>query len=278
MQTANQPTTTASPSQTLSADEQARIERDFAQTGYAIIRDVVPKEKLAALSGRLQQEFEHWKATGKLFDGGGALAGHLNCFPGQDSRFVYDKLVERGVIDLIRKIFPKATGQPNVGLNFNLPNSITQHYHADRPFTRDFIICNIAVVDTEIANGAIDVLPGSHKKFYPFWKFVLEGVSRSTTRLPMKQGDVLLRSSNLWHRGMPNHTAVPRPMMALTWEDGGSEAADPWTAFEGKITFRANWYSPTRLGRLRERIFIAAPITYDAYRVVDSIITNKGYT
>jgi ectoine hydroxylase-related dioxygenase (phytanoyl-CoA dioxygenase family) len=277
MQTANPQVTVPTAKRAFSAEELARIKAEFAQQGYAVFPNVVSKEKLAQLNKRLHEEFEKHKTSGKLFEGGGLMTGHLNCFPGEESRWVYETLVEQGIIDVIRQIFPGATGQPNVGLNFNLPNSVAQHYHADRPFTQEFMICNIAVVDTEIANGAIDLLPGSQKKFYPFWKFIVERVAKTTTRLPMKQGDVLIRSSNLWHRGMPNYTAIPRPMMALTWEDGGSELADPWKAFGGQITFRPNWYKPTLLGRLRERTYIAAPFTYDAYRFVRSFYKNKGY-
>jgi hypothetical protein len=29
------------------------------------------------------------------------------------------------------------------------------HYHLDRPFTRDFMIANVAVVDTDVQNGAM---------------------------------------------------------------------------------------------------------------------------
>jgi ectoine hydroxylase-related dioxygenase (phytanoyl-CoA dioxygenase family) len=277
MQTANPQTASPSPQSVLSPDELARAQAHYAEHGYAIFPGVISKEKLADLHARIQAEFDRVKGDGKLFEGGGNLTGHLNCFPGEQSRFVYETLVDKGIIDAIHRISPNATGLPNVGLNFNMPNSVAQHYHADRPFTQEFIICNIAVVDTVIANGAIDVLPGSHKKFYPFWKFIMERVSSRTTRLSMKQGDVLIRSSNLWHRGMPNLTAAPRPMMALTWEDGGSTEPDPFKVFDGKITFRPNWYSPTLLGRLRERTFIAAPFTYDAFRFVRSLYKNKGY-
>jgi hypothetical protein len=278
MQTANQSTAPASAAKrSFSSEELAKITRDYAENGYAIFPGVVSKEKLSHLRDRLMEEFQRAKTTGGLFDGGGILTGHLNCFPGEESRFAYDRLVEAGIIDVIKHLHPKAVRLPNVGLNFNLPKSVAQHYHADRPFTRDFMIANVAVVDTEIANGAIDLLPGSQKQFYPFWKFVVERVSRWTTRIPMKQGDVLIRSSNLWHRGMPNLTDIPRPMMAMTWEDGGSLDPDPFKIHDGKITFKPNWYRPTLLGRLRERTFIAAPFTYDAYRIVDSILTNKGY-
>jgi hypothetical protein len=77
---------------------------------------------------------------------------------------------------------------------------------------------------------------------------------------------------------MPNHTSVPRPMLAYTWEDGGSTQPDPWKIDEGKITFKQNWYRPTTLGRLRERVYRTAPITYSAYRFVTSMFDGaKGY-
>ena len=204
------------------------------------------------------------------------MSGHLNCFPGEGSRFVYDALQERGIIDLIREIEPKAVRLPNVGCNFNLPHSVTQHYHADRDFTKAFMIANVAVVDTVVENGAIELIPGTHKKFYKFWRFIVERPARNSIRVPMKQGDIMVRTSNVWHRGMPNRTSVARPMLALTWEDGGSVHDDPFAVEDGKITFRPNWFKPTRLGRIRERIFVKVPISYSAFRFVSSLYGAKA--
>ena len=253
------------------------LKHAFAEDGYLIFRDVVSKEQLSALRARLAEEFERAKQSGRLFSGGGMISGHLNCFPGEGSRFAYQALEAHGIIDLIKVIFPKAVRLPNVGCNFNLPNSVTQHYHADRNFTDDFLIANVAVVDTDLANGAIDLVPGTQKKFYKFWRFAVERPHRANKRIPMKQGDVLVRTSNVWHRGMPNRTAVARPMLAFTWEDGGSTREDPFEVEDGKIVFRQNWYKPTMVGRLRERTFVTAPITYSTYRFVGSLFGNKGY-
>lgn len=247
----------------------------FAQHGYFIFKSVLARDLLAALRARILAEFEQARSTGQLFSGGGLMSGHLNCFPGAESRFVYQSLQQAGILDAIRELSPGAVRPPNVGCNLNLPGSVTQHYHADRPFTQEFIIANVALVDTDLVNGAIEVAPGTHKKFYPFWRFALG--RPAGLRLQMQQGDVLVRSSNLWHRGMPNLSTVARPMMALTWEDGGSSADDPFAAEAGKITFRPNWYRPNLLGRMRERTFIAAPISYSAYRFVRSLIGTKGY-
>jgi hypothetical protein len=237
---------------------------------------VVSKERLEALRVSLFEAFERAKATGGLFDGGGAISGHLNCSPGEEARFAYDALVEAGIVDLIRAIFHKEIHSPNVGLNFNLPKSVAQHWHVDSAFLEDFMIANVAVVDTDLVNGAIDVIPRTQRRFYRFWEFVVERTDRDATRLPLQAGDVLIRTSTLWHRGMPNYSAVPRPMLAFTWEHGGRKD-DGFRLHDGKIKFLPNWYSTGFLGRLRERTFVKAPFTYSAYRIAKSLVGNKGY-
>ena len=260
-----------------SREDLETLKQTFGEDGYVIFRNVVSPKQLSHLGARILDEFERTKQSGRLFSGGGLISGHLNCFPGEESRFAYQALLEHGVVDFIKAVFPKAVRPPNVGCNFNLPNSVAQHYHADRNFTDHFIIANVAVVDTDLMNGAIDLVRGTHKKFYKFWRFALERPHRHSKRLPLRQGDVLVRSSNVWHRGMPNRTAVARPMLAFTWEDGGSVHDDPFKVEDGKIVFRQNWYRPSALGRLRERTFVAAPITYSAYRFVASLFGTKGY-
>jgi ectoine hydroxylase-related dioxygenase (phytanoyl-CoA dioxygenase family) len=265
------------PHKALSQTEIDALKSSFAEHGYVVIKDVVPREGLARLAVGMQEEFDRQLKSGQMFNGGGLVSGHLNASPGEAGRFAYEALKQRGVLDLIRAISPQSVLQPYVGCNFNLPGSVTQHYHMDRVFRNEFMIANVAVVDADLINGAIDVVPGTHKRFYKYWQWALEKPYRNAIRLPMQQGDVLVRVSNLWHRGMPNRSSVARPMLAFTWEDGGTDS-DAFLANDGKITFRPNWFRPSRLGRVRERVYAAAPITYSAYRVVDSILKpNKLY-
>ena len=263
------------PTDRLSGPEVEELKAAYERDGYFIVRQAVPAQRLQELSLALAREFEAASQAGVLFSGGGLMSGHLNCFPGAGARFAYDALQERGILDLIKQLHANVTRMPNVGCNFNLPGSHTQHYHIDRPFTRDFMIANVAVVDTVLENGAIDVIPGTHKRFYRYTQFVLERANRKALRVPLAQGDVLVRSSNVWHRGMTNRTAVPRPMLAMTWEDGGSNQADPFTADDGKIRFLPNWFKPTRLGRLRERLFVKVPFTYSALRFARSLLDSE---
>jgi ectoine hydroxylase-related dioxygenase (phytanoyl-CoA dioxygenase family) len=262
----------------LSPNDLRALGETFAEEGYVVLRNVVAKDTLEHVRARMLEAFDRARRS-NLFYGGGNISGHLNSFPGEESRAAYEALREHGVVDLVRSLSPKSVREPNVGCNLNLPGSVTQHYHADSNyFTEDFMVANVAVVDTDLQNGAIDVVPKTHKKYYKYWRFALERPHRAAKRIPMNQGDVLVRTSNLWHRGMPNRATVPRPMLAFTWELGGSNLADPFKAEDGKIVFRPNWFRPTRLGRLRERTFVVAPFTYSAYRIVNSLVADKQYS
>jgi len=251
------------------------LKRQFAAAGYVVLRGVVSPDRLGELHATLTQEFDAASNSGALFNGGGLVSGHLNCHPGVAARFAYDTLQERGIIDLLKQLHPSVRLMPNVGCNFNLPGSHTQHYHTDRPFAREFMIANVAIVDTVIENGAIEVVPATHQRFYKYTQFVLQVRFRDGVRVPLNRGDVLLRSSNLWHRGTTNRTSAPRPMLAMTWEDGGSELTDPFAAQGGKVRFLPNWFKPTPVGRLREQLLVKVPIAYSALRFGRSLIDSE---
>ena len=148
MQTANSPSTPSAPKRTLSADELARAQDHFAEHGYAVFPGVISKDRLAELHGRLQAEFERWRGDGRLFEGGGNLTGHLNCFPGRRARFAYTELEDQGVVDAILHMRPGRPNDVRATMNYNLPGSVAQHYHIDGLYVDDFVICNVAVVDT----------------------------------------------------------------------------------------------------------------------------------
>jgi hypothetical protein len=241
----------------------------FEREGYIVLPGVVSKTKLADLVDRLRSEFARAKEKGELFAGGGTISGHLNCFPGAESRFVYEELEQYGVFDLIRKLSPTATRMPNVGCNMNLPNSSSQNPHVDGYVASPFIIVNVAAVDTNIENGATEIVPGTHLREYKYWQYALSG--KPAIRLNAKAGDVSIRLSSVWHCGKPNKTNVPRPMLAFTWENGGSELADPYAAHGGKITFLPNRYGQNLSSRLRERAFAKMPALGSGYLFMRSI-------
>jgi phytanoyl-CoA dioxygenase PhyH len=252
------------------AEQMQDLSSAFARQGYVTLPNVVSKSRLAALAEELRGAYARAKANGELFSGGGTISGHLNCFPGAQSRFVYDELEQFGVFDLVRKIAPSTTRMPNIGCNLNLPNSSAQNPHADGYAATPFLIVNVVPVDTDLENGAMEVTPGTHLREYKYWQYALSG--KPALRMPASVGDVIVRSSMLWHRGMPNRSKAVRPMLAFTWEDGGSDLADPYTAHGGKITLLTNRYAQNLSGRLRERAFASLPALGKSYLFVRSLV------
>lgn len=256
------------------ADELDDVRQGLDEAGYCVVRDVVSRDALADFNDRIVDAYGR---SGK-FAGGGSIMGHLNCFPGEMARFMHEQMEARGILEFVRSACPDLPPTIRPTLNFNLPGSSAQHYHMDGVYTEEYIICNVAVVDTDLVNGAIDLLPGTHQEFYPFWRYAIRRKYRLSTRIPMKQGDVLLRRSTLWHRGMPNRTEQPRPMFSLTLGERYQSEEDPFLANGGAVEFYANWYSSGRLGALRERVEMAAPITRSTIRFGRSLVGNRGYS
>lgn len=268
---------TSSPRSFQAPFDFAELKRAFATDGYLVLRGGVSKAELESVEQKLRGEFQSWKSSKDAFRGGGLMSGHLNCYPGVLARGVVNELRDKGIFELGQSLLPTDPKAFRVGCNFNLPGSVEQHYHVDGAFLEAFLIVNVAVVDTDIQNGAIDIIPETHKRFYKYWEFAAGRVYRGTTRVCMSKGDVLIRPSTLWHRGMPNMSNNARPMLAVTLGEKGVSNEDPFAYADGRVEFQMNWFRPSLLGRLRERTTVAAPFTYSAYRFARSLFGNKGY-
>lgn len=242
--------------------------------GYTVLRGMVSKGPLAEFARDICKMYEQ----APKFKGGGMVTGHLNCFPGRAARGTFDELEAAGLVDIAHALRPGLRNDVRVTLNFNLPRSVAQHRHIDGAYLDDFLICNVAVVDTTLVNGAMEVLTGSNRQFLPFWKYALSLRRTQAVRLEMAAGDVLLRKSNLWHRGMPNASMAPRPLLSYTFGEKSAPESDPFEVNGGEPVFYPNWYATSRAGRARERVYKTVPISYAAYRFVDSLRPGqRGY-
>jgi hypothetical protein len=257
------------------ASEALRVmEEDLKQNGYAIARGVVSSERLTELNLQLN---EAYRSSAK-FQGGGSILGHLNCFPGEAGRFVLDDLNDSGLIDALLAMRSGRRNDMFARVNWNLPGSGAQHWHMDGTFIDDFLLCNVAIIDIDKTNGPTEVIPGSHSQFCPFWRFALERKAQHSVPVVLNQGDVLVRTSTLWHRGTPNRSGTARPMMSVSFGEKEATEADPFQVNDGRITFYPNWYSNSRRVHIvRERVERTLPITRSAGRFVKSLLRPRGY-
>lgn len=115
----------------------------------------------------------------------------------------------------------------------------TRYRHPKCPF---LVVCNTALNDFTIDNGATEFWLGTHaftdetvqevRSGGELPEGVLEGqpacsvlpeavearrLVRPPIRACMKKGDVMLRDIRTWHAGMPNNTSRDRIMIAQTW-------------------------------------------------------------
>lgn len=252
----------------LEASQHSSLRRQFDSEGFVVLRDVVDRERLAELTAAIRKTYADQVASGAMFRGGGNLSGHLNCFPGECSRFVWETVRDSGVFDFVQSMAPGPLRMPNIGCNLNLPGSSAQNEHQDGYAETPFMIVNVAAVDTDNVNGATELLVNTHRQIAKYWEIVMQGPERR--RPTLRQGDVVIRTSTLWHRGMPNLSDIPRPMLAFSWEEGGSKLADPYKAHDGQITFLPNRFRTDLKGRLIERAFVAAPRLGSAVHIARS--------
>jgi ectoine hydroxylase-related dioxygenase (phytanoyl-CoA dioxygenase family) len=153
--------------------------------------------------------------------------------------------------------------------NTNLPGSEAQPVHPDSgqlwpnltvAHPAYSLVVNLPVVDMDVHNGSTELWPGTHTDTS---MYVQQGTirvpsdvleARRAVRPPLqpavKAGDVLIRDMRLWHRGVPNFSDQPRPMIAMIhnsawWPTGrlefekGSEYIFEGTALQTPADFVA---------------------------------------
>src|SRR3954465_3781409 len=92
----------------------AILKQRFERDGYLLFENVVERGALAALTAEIIQQWQRDVASGLMFAGGGNVSGHLNCFPGMASRFVYGALKARGIFALAQELSSRELHEPHV--------------------------------------------------------------------------------------------------------------------------------------------------------------------
>jgi ectoine hydroxylase-related dioxygenase (phytanoyl-CoA dioxygenase family) len=77
---------------------------------------------------------------------------------------------------------------------------------------------NIPLTDWTADNGAMELLPGSHRQPWSFTSHNAAGIAHLwPVRPDLRVGDALVRDGHCLHRGTPNLTDEPRPMLDQTY-------------------------------------------------------------
>jgi hypothetical protein len=245
--------------------------RQWADQGYAIIEGCLPAEACAALGGQILAAYGRFANAGSQVIGG-AVSGHLNCFPGSNVRGLVEAAERAGVTRLVSEMQGAPLDLEHVGCNCNLPGSHYQTFHIDCSWARPCVIVNVALVETNFTNGAIELVAGVDEAPVPYWKFVASRRARRGVRPAMRPGDVLIRSSRVWHRGAPNLSDTMRPMLAMTFQPASeARAGAGYDQHDGQIAFLGNRFGANLVGRAKERLEAQLPWVSSALSFAGSL-------
>ena len=161
--------------------------------------------------------------------------GHLQQDPPPFPPYLFrDVLVNDLVVEVTRAVLGDGVKNAFYSGNTCLPNTTRQPLHVDagqlwpdlETATPAYsLVVNVPVVDATPENGSTELWPGTHLdttraiddsdiKLPPAVEERLRG-ERRPLQPTVPAGSVLIRDMRLWHRGMPNLSDRPRPMIAM---------------------------------------------------------------
>lgn len=207
--------------------------RAVREDGFAILHQAVDPAHIEALRERMLADVAEVLALDEVpyqFND-----GHLQQDPPPFPPYLFsDVLVNDFVVEITREVLGEGVKNAFYSGNTCLPNTTRQPLHVDGgqlwpdldSATPAYgLVVNVPVVDATPENGSTELWPGTHLdttramgdgdiKLTPEAQTHLRaGINPLQPSVPA--GSVLIRDIRLWHRGMPNRTATPRPMIAM---------------------------------------------------------------
>lgn len=230
---------------TLSRKTLAAIETRLHTEGFAVVADVISPETCELLATSVLEDTAVVRAQG------GRTAhekrtgyGHLQLGLRRYAPYVRADLIANPIIEcVVAQILGEGAWLGFYNGNINCPGSGYQPVHFDRPFSwrtpdaasedglawpppTTTLSCSVALTDITLDNGPTEIYPGTHTEtavldFAPGERVenypeLLDkwGPPQSMT---IPKGGVCFRDPRMWHRGVPNTSEIPRPMIAVTY-------------------------------------------------------------
>jgi ectoine hydroxylase-related dioxygenase (phytanoyl-CoA dioxygenase family) len=137
--------------------------------------------------------------------------------------FAPEFFFDPGILAIVRALLGERIVADQWGCDAPILGSEYQQPHVDyaRPLFAELpdlelppymIVVSFGLVPIASANGAIEIAPGTHR--------LPRGVASGAIPLqpvPLALGDVLIRHPWALHRGTPNTTAEPRPLLSIRY-------------------------------------------------------------
>ncbi|MBW3623322.1 MAG: phytanoyl-CoA dioxygenase family protein [Armatimonadetes bacterium] len=226
----------------LSPDHRESAVRAIRHDGFVVLNDVIDREHLAFLREKMLEDVREILAredTPFNFN-----TSNLQQDPPPFPPYLFrDILLNDMVIAVTKAVLGPGVKNSYYSGNTAMTSTLRQPVHPDvgqlwpnlEAATPTFgLVVNVPMVDMSPENGSTELWPGSHlDTSMPVGRDIKvpeELLEERRKIMPpfqpsVRAGSVLIRDIRLWHAGMPNRTATPRPMIAMIhwigwWSDG----------------------------------------------------------
>jgi ectoine hydroxylase-related dioxygenase (phytanoyl-CoA dioxygenase family) len=224
----------------LSATHRKQALAAMQRDGVLVLDQVIDHAPLDMLKARMDRDSIELLAFCESVGGNPRDRGHLQQGPPPFAPYVFAAYVANPLVaDALRTILgPDAYCEFYNG-NTNCPHSTYQELHLDAPHPQlsvvatptSAVVVNVVPQDVDERNGAVELWPGTHRIVVPT-PVPVETIDPRRAEAPpirgsFRKGDVLLRDSRLWHRGVPNPSDEYRHMIAMVFVSGDKPRGRP---------------------------------------------------
>jgi ectoine hydroxylase-related dioxygenase (phytanoyl-CoA dioxygenase family) len=206
------------------AAEHDAFARDFNRDSLVILRNHFPREKLARWAEAFKPLLKDQVARDVDNPNRGAQRFYVT-LPFQGLFADPEIFEDRDLLAIVERVAGPEPVLCQLATDTPLKGSDYQAWHADTPAlfpewknndTPSFqIAVNFALCDVTDANGPFETTFGTHRMNKDEAMAGLASGAIAQHRLPMAMGDVMIRDVRAVHRGTPNTTDEPRPMVVL---------------------------------------------------------------
>lgn len=207
----------------LNFEEIERLTNEVKRDGFCVLREHFPADKLIewreAFAPLLEKHIENEGQT----ENRGANRYYVT-LPFENVFADEDIFADAGITAIVEKLVGADFAMCQLATDTPLFGSQYQEIHRDAPplfpeipaETPAFqLAVNFPLVDVTNENGAFEVVRGTHLLSKNEGLNLIENGAKKIEPILMNLGDVMIRDVRGLHRGTPNKTKVPRPMVVI---------------------------------------------------------------
>jgi len=245
------------------------ILKDFEKDGFVIIKKFILNTQFDIICEKLNKKIEiefNKIDKNKL---GGSLIGNLALQPGNYTKKIFDQLVVNNIDSIVETLSKNKISDFDIdgGGNINFQWKYNQHFHIDGIFEKSHFIINVATENINELNGPLEISPGTHKQNLPYWKFLFK---KKRKKMLLAKGDIIIRSSNAWHRGTKNISKKPRFLMSYLLTNKRDKMSKLNFNKNSKFKISDNIFKRSVVGKIKENLYTRFSYLYIGIRFIKS--------